>query len=128
MSSIEPLPNYSSRGSGNGKNRRWKGLLRLIAILTVVAILAFAILSQTNVFSDPSTIHIENVGTFEIEPENLETVRSDVFTKGHFSVFDVLVHLDKKGDIDLVYHWDGSMNTHVIDSINGKVNGWFKAY
>ena len=128
MSSYEPLPDYSSRGNGSSRNRRWKGPLRIVAILGVVAILAFAVFSQSNVFRDPSTIHIENIGTFEITPENMETVRSDVFAKGHFSVFDVLVYLDKKGDIDLVYHWDGSMNTHVIDSINGKVNWWYKAY
>ena len=38
--------------------------------------------------------------------------------------FIQLVHLDNNGTIDMQYHFDESMNTHVIESING-LEGWW---
>ena len=43
-------------------------------------------------------------------------------------MFDVLVNLDENGKIDLEYHFDDSMNTHVIDSINGEQNWWYRTW
>lgn len=43
-------------------------------------------------------------------------------------MFDVLVHLDEQDLIDLSYHFDDSMNTHIIDSINDESDWWYKAY
>lgn len=65
---------------------------------------------------------------FTFDPDEVETVRPDIFIQGHFSMFDVLVHLDRMDKIDVEYHFDESMNTHVIDSINGETNWWFQAY
>lgn len=62
------------------------------------------------------------------DPAEVETVRPDLFNPGFFSMFDVLVHLDKQGLIDLEYHFDESMNTHVIDSLNGEPHWWYSAY
>lgn len=73
-------------------------------------------------------IMIEGIGEYEFDPQDIETTRSDIFKEGHFSVFDILVHLDKKGETAMEYHFDESMNTHVIDSINGKGNWWYMAY
>jgi len=67
-------------------------------------------------------------GEFVFDPTNVETIRPDLFNPGYFSMFDVLVHLDKQGDIDLEYHVDDSMNTHVVDSINGKPHWWYQAH
>ncbi len=128
MSSDEPLPDYSSRPSDRGRSTGWKGPLRLLVIVVVAALLVMAIWNTTNEAREPSTIFIQNVGTFQIDPEGIEAVRTDVFRAGHFSVFDVLVYLDEQGKIDLEHHWDASLGTHVIDSINGKVNWWYKAY
>jgi hypothetical protein len=55
-------------------------------------------------------------------------VRNDIFREENFSVFDVLVHLSEREIIDLEYHFDDRMNTHVIDSINGEKNYWYTAY
>ncbi len=74
------------------------------------------------------SIGIGGLGTFEFDPNEVETVRPDIFREYHFSLFDMLVHLDKQGDIELEYHFDESMNTHVIDSINGINNWWYWAY
>jgi len=78
--------------------------------------------------TEPATIHIEGIGEFGFSPADVQTVRSDIFKSTHFSIFDILVHLDKLGSIDMAYHFDENMNTHVIDSINGIENWWYRAY
>ncbi|MFX0098811.1 MAG: hypothetical protein ACFFCS_04460 [Candidatus Hodarchaeota archaeon] len=66
---------------------------------------------------------------YSFNPDEITTsVRQDIFKPGKFSMFDVLVHLDDKGTIDLVYHFNTSMNTYVIDSLNGETNWWYKAH
>lgn len=76
----------------------------------------------------PGEIDIRGIGRFDFTPGRIESVRKDIFREGHFSLFDVLVHLDARGDIDMKYHFDQQMNTHVIDSINRKENWWYFAY
>jgi len=73
-------------------------------------------------------IKIDTIGRFKYDPDEIETVRNDIFKEGHFSLFDILIYLDSQGSIDMVYHFDESMNTHVIDSINGKDNWWYRAH
>ncbi len=70
----------------------------------------------------PSEMGTVKVGgnRFEFDPTQVETVRPDLFNPGYFSMFDVLVHLDKQGDIELEYHFDESMNTYIIDALNGE--------
>ena len=74
------------------------------------------------------SITITGIGTFGFDPTGVQTTRPDIFQPGHFSLFDVLVHLDAQGAINLDYHFDSNMNTHVIDAINGNPNWWFMAY
>jgi hypothetical protein len=64
---------------------------------------------------------------FQFDATAVETVRPDIFQAGHFSLFDILVHLDERGELDLEYHFDESMNTHLIDSINGESGWWYRA-
>lgn len=78
--------------------------------------------------TEPGRIAIRNVGDFEFKPSRIVSVRNDIFREGYFSIFDILVHLDSRGDIDLAYHYDEAMNTHVIDSINGEQHWWYRAY
>jgi len=63
--------------------------------------------------------------TFEFDPEEVETIRPDIFKPGYFSVFDVLVHISGKGLAELDYHFEESMNTYVIDSLNGDRFWWY---
>ncbi|MCG3221474.1 MAG: cytochrome b/b6 domain-containing protein, partial [Candidatus Heimdallarchaeota archaeon] len=65
---------------------------------------------------------------YEFYTSEVETVRPDIFQPGYFSMFDVLVHLDEKNSINLEYHFDESMNTHVIDSLNGQTGWWYNAF
>ncbi|MFC2077350.1 hypothetical protein ACFLTM_00885 [Candidatus Bipolaricaulota bacterium] len=72
-------------------------------------------------------IDVLDEGHFVVDAAQVETVRPDIFQPGHFSVFDVLVQLAEQGDIELDYHFDESMNTHVIDAINGQSGWWYEA-
>jgi hypothetical protein len=64
----------------------------------------------------------------EFDPKEVETVRPDIFRPGYFSMFDVLVHVSKNGHVDLEYHFNESMNTHVIDKLEGKTSWWYYTY
>jgi hypothetical protein len=66
--------------------------------------------------------------SYEFDPSEVETIRPDIFKPGYFSMFDVLVHLSEKGQIDLEYHFDEDLNTHVIDELQGEQNWWYYAY
>jgi hypothetical protein len=66
--------------------------------------------------------------TFEFDPNEVKTVRPDIFKPGYFSMFDVLVHVANEGYVALEYHFDKSMNTHVIDKLEGETDWWYLAY
>jgi hypothetical protein len=68
------------------------------------------------------------IGWPEYHPELISTVRPDLFKEGHFSIFDILVYLDNINKINMLYHFDESMDTYIIDSLNGEQNFWYWAY
>ncbi|MDG6244784.1 MAG: hypothetical protein QCH31_10435 [Methanolobus sp.] len=73
-------------------------------------------------------IGIQGLGTFSFDPQEVRTVREDIFREGHFSIFDILVHLEEKGEIEIDYYFDENMNTYVISDLNGHENWWYDAY
>lgn len=83
-------------------------------------------LSQLNLL-ETEKVRVGNQDYF-FNPSEVKTSRPDLFKQGHFSMFDILVHLDEQNKIDLKYHFDQSMNTHIIDSINGETNWWYNTY
>ncbi|UCE28130.1 MAG: hypothetical protein JSW52_05120 [Candidatus Coatesbacteria bacterium] len=76
----------------------------------------------------PNVVHVQDVGDFGFNPADVATVRPDIFNQGYFSLFDLLVHLDERGDINLAYHFDEDMDTHVIDSLNGEPSWWYQVW
>ena len=78
--------------------------------------------------SGTGAAHIQRIGEFTFDTSQVETLRLDIFQAGHFSLFDILVHLDRQGIIELDYHFDESVDTHVIDAINGQSGWWYGAY
>jgi len=69
---------------------------------------------------------IEIGGTiYRFDPSEVESVRPDLFQNGSFSVFDILVHLNSTSEISLNAHYNVSMDTYVIDSINGAIGYWW---
>jgi hypothetical protein len=74
------------------------------------------------------SISITNVGSFTFDPKEVMSVRPDIFQAGYFSIFDILVHLDNLSEIDLTYHFDQEMNTHVIEDLNGRSHWWYSAF
>jgi len=115
-----------------------------LANVSIVAIAIFALFLVTYADSprasggsglpgeDTTPTELAQVGVgseeFVFDPTQVDTARPDLFNPGYFSMFDVLVHLDRQSEIDLEYHFDDSMNTHVIDSINGEPYWWYAAY
>jgi len=63
--------------------------------------------------------------SYSFNTNEIDTVRPDLFQNGSFSVFDILVHLNSTGQIILNYHFNVSMDTHVIGSINGDTGYWW---
>jgi hypothetical protein len=114
------------------KNVNVKGVaVKAAVVIVVILILALVFQNPTFqriIFGGENIMIIDEVGDFEYNPKNIESVRSDIFQEGHFSIFDILVHLDNTNRIDMEYHFDGIKNTYIIDSINGKENWWYQAY
>ena len=101
-----------------------EGTLRPLVILVVASLLAMAINNTAFEAREPSMVHIQNVDTFQVEPEDIEAIRTDVFKAGHLSVFDVLLHMDEQGRIDYEMQWYGEIagsdvRTYIITSIDG---------
>ncbi|MFX0064000.1 MAG: cytochrome b/b6 domain-containing protein [Candidatus Hermodarchaeota archaeon] len=123
-----------------------KTLIRTVAPLTIglVVILGLMIIpflqqmiktpgiSPEDSWSSEASIEISNIGTFIFNPNEVNTIRPDIFNEGYFSIFDILVHLDNNGFINMQYYFDENMNTHVIESINDLVllegEWWYHAY
>ncbi len=73
-------------------------------------------------------VSVEQVGTFSFDPTEVETARPDLFQPGHFSLFDVLLHLHQQGFFAMEYAFDETMNTFVIESLAGQEGWWYDAY
>ena len=76
--------------------------------------------------SKPGTVRIEGIGEFAFNPAEIETTRPDIFAAGHFSVFDVVAHLGNRNWFPLIYHYNGCLDTYVIDEIDGRMNWWYR--
>lgn len=75
-----------------------------------------------------AVLTIDKVGNFTFDAASVKAVQPDVFQPGHYSLFDVLVHVGNTGQIALDYHFDESADTHVIDAINGAAGWWHQAF
>jgi len=107
------------------KITHWSADLSLIFLIIFLSIMTILI-DLPSGLGDP---HVRISGEiYGYDPNEVETARPDLFQNGSFSVFDILLHLDSKGDIDLEYHFNTSMNTHVIDSLNGEANWWYHTF
>jgi hypothetical protein len=77
--------------------------------------------------SQPGSVEIRGVGTFTYDPQAITTLQPQVFAQGRFSAFDVLVHLSVTGQISLVYAYDETADTYIIQSLNGLEGWWYDA-
>ncbi len=111
-------------GRANPKKiRNLSSIIIFVSILILPLIIPYIIIgNQSNTFT------IAGIGRINFDPEQVETVRPDLFKDGHFSIFDILVYLDNSGKIEMEYHFDADMDTHIIDSINGTDRLWYYAY
>ena len=107
------------------KIKHWGASLSLIFLVLSLSLMAIVIDLPAGIGNPEIKIGGK---IYRYNPNEIETARTDLFQNGSFSVFDVLLHLESKGEIDLNYHFNTSMNTHVIDSLNGDTNWWYHAY
>jgi hypothetical protein len=113
--------------------KRNKGIRDLLIISSLSLLITTVIpvgynMVNINYVNSTRAISIENVGTYDFNNNEIPTIRPDIFKEGHFSIFDTLIYLDVNEQIDMDYHFDSSMNTYVIDSINDTENWWYRAY
>ncbi|MFX0048001.1 MAG: cytochrome b/b6 domain-containing protein [Candidatus Hermodarchaeota archaeon] len=62
---------------------------------------------------------------YRFDPNEIVSIRSDLFQVCSFSVFDILLYLNSTGKISLTSHFNNSMDTYIIDSINGDTGYWW---
>ena len=65
------------------------------------------------------------IDRWDVKPDGIKTVRPDIFKPGYFSAFDVLLAACKANEVEIRYHFDEAMKTHVIDTIAGKTSWWY---
>jgi len=110
-----------------------RGTVLLLTSLILVTLflnpLDFGVITDDNT----NTVYVPPQGYIQIagdnipfRPQDVETVRPDIFRPGSFSMFDVLVHVSNQGLVNLEYHFNSSMNTYVIDMLNGSPFWWYR--
>jgi hypothetical protein len=98
----------------------------IIALLLILVLPAQSLLASQK--HPGNEIVIGGIGIFKFNPDEVQTIRPDLFRSGHYSIFDILVDLDNRGEIDMNYTYDNTMDTYVINSINDISNWWYIAY
>jgi len=85
-------------------------------------------LHEAREMSGPIRISIRGIGDFRVDPSELTGHRPDIFVDGRFSIYDVLMALDARGEIQVESHFDAELATHVIDSVDGQAGWWYEAH
>lgn len=84
--------------------------------------------AQGRLAAETGTLEIRGLGELPFDPAAITTLRPDVFMPGHFSVFDVIVHLAETNGFELEYAFDEELQTHVIQSLSGLSGWWYDAH
>jgi len=84
--------------------------------------------AQGQLAVETGSLEIRGLGELPFDPLAITTLRADLFMPGHFSVFDVLVHLAETGAIELEYEFDEELQTYVIHSLRGLSGWWYDAH
>ena len=84
--------------------------------------------AQGRLAAETGILEIRGLGELSFDPSAISTLRPDIFMPGHFSVFDVLVHLAETGVIELEYVFDEELQTHAIQSLRGLSDWWYDAH
>jgi hypothetical protein len=118
------------------RNRKAKPKFLIPTIFLVVTLLGgIGILEYKGYSNGPGQIinpesAVIQIGAeiYSFNPQEIISIRSNIFREGVFSVFDILLFLENQSKITLQYHFDPEMNTYVIDSMNGQTYWWYEIY
>ena len=124
------------RTKNSFRRLKLKKVLKSISLLIIIISLIVPINkylmnleeSSSYIYRKKERIQIVGIGWPEYNSKEILSVRPDLFKEGQFSIFDILVYLDNKNEINMDYYFDEEMDTHVINSINGEKNLWYSAY
>ena len=78
--------------------------------------------------SGTNFLTIEGVGMYKFDCAKVETCRPEIFAERGFSVFDALVYVAEKNGLALKHHFAPELDTHVIDSLQGRTGWWYYAH
>jgi hypothetical protein len=118
-----------TRRTSKVKNGKVKLIILGVFSLLLTSAIPFGLtLANYNYSNETGVFLIENTGIYHFNIADVQTLRPDIFKPRSFSLFDILAHLDKEGQLDAEYYFNSSMKTYVIESINGKKNWWYSAY
>jgi len=84
--------------------------------------------AQGRLVTETGTLEIRGLGELSFDPATITRLRPDIFLPGHFSVFDVLVHLAETNGLELEYEFDEELQTYVIQSLSGLSGWWYDAH
>jgi len=106
------------------RKRVKSGRANLSLILLMASLILLVIIVDLPPGLGNPEIKIEGI-IYRFDPNEIESIRSDLFQVGSFSVFDILVYLNSTGKISLISHFNNSIDTYIIDSINGDSGYWW---
>jgi hypothetical protein len=107
-------------------------VVTLIVVTSFGAWSAYHITPSTESPADTVPIQVGRVTIgaqeYTFNPADVQTLRPDVFQSHYFSLFDVVVHVARQEAIPLEYHFDATLNTHILDQLQGDRYWWYYAY
>jgi hypothetical protein len=102
--------------------KHWGANLSLVSLMISLTLLVIIVDLPPGIGG--SEIQIDGK-IYHYNPNEINSVRPDLFQNGSFSVFDILVHLNTTGKISMHSHFNTSMDTYVIDSLNENSDYWW---
>lgn len=109
------------------------GIMFLVLIILTFPIIQFELIKKNRQISffryneDPNSILITEE-LYPFKPDRVTQYRPDLFVPGYFSLWDIFVHTAELEDWDLSFHFNESLNTYVINSLEGHDSWWYFAY
>lgn len=116
----------NSRQVVQSRSKKSKVIISAIVMIVILILVIFAafILNKSNEHLNEDKLQknkiiVEGVGAFSFNPDKVITMRSDLYKENEFSVFDVVTYLDNEKIINVEYYFDESIDSYVVNSING---------
>ncbi|TXT56470.1 MAG: conserved membrane protein of unknown function [Candidatus Thorarchaeota archaeon] len=109
---------------------KWKHTNFVLSLVTILLVLNVVLINipESRVQEEMQYSGTILIGSkeFGFQASDIASKRPDVFKNGSFSMFDILAHVAERGDVQLDYYFNETMNTYVIESLNGESYWWYR--